>query len=74
MKDLERPRVYGVYVHKSNGKIAIAEGYGDTGLLFKIDKNEKKRGLFGMHNVFETGSGNYFFNKSLSNYEYLGEF
>ena len=73
MSNLEKERVYGVYINKKNGNLAHAEqamGRYD----FCIDKNLKKRNLLGMLiNMSEFGTGNYFFNKSLRNYEYLGK-
>ena len=69
---------FGAYVHKTNGSIAIASKPKEGGMHFEIDKDKKQKVWLGgamsvTTNLVETGTGEYFFNNSLRNYEYLGE-
>lgn len=64
----------GVYFHPKKG-MAIVEKSEDKSYDWKIDKNKKKRHpLFRFDiPVHEAGTGEYFFIKSLKDYEYIGE-
>jgi hypothetical protein len=66
---------FGVYIHKKKGNFAVAykpEDKGDwdidTGMM---KKHPIFRGI-SVH-VVHNGTGDYFFNKVLKNYEYIGE-
>ena len=74
-EDYEREIVFGVYFHPKKG-FAIAEPTTENGNKWKIDKNESKpHPLFRVQmSVVQAGTGNYFFNKTLKGYEYIGEF
>lgn len=71
----ETPRKYGVYIHTKNGSFAVAEPPKEGSHCWTIDKGRVKA-----HPIFrcklamvEEGTGNFFFNKSLRNYELLEE-
>lgn len=64
----------GVYFHEKKG-IALATLQEDK-RAWVIDKNKKVNHPFWRikHNVVENLTGEYFFEKSLKGYEYIGEF
>lgn len=70
----EKEIVFGVYFHPKKG-FAIVEPSKRLKDEWQIDKNKKKpHPLFRFEiNVVEIGTGKYFFNKSLKDYEYIGE-
>lgn len=63
----EKPFVFGLYRHKKNGKTAIARKPKDNNNDWEIDKGKKQaHPLFRItQDIVETGTGNYFFNRSL---------
>lgn len=71
----ETPRRYGLYVHKTNGSVAIAYPPNPETGRWAIDKGEvRKHPLFRVsYGVVQEGTGNYFFNSALRNYELLDE-
>jgi hypothetical protein len=73
-KESEKEIVFGVYFHPKKG-FAIAEPSSDQRNDWQIDKNQKRpHPLFRFEiDVVESGTGKYFFNRSLRGYEYIGE-
>lgn len=69
------PFVLGEYVHKKNGKKAFAIKAKDERNDWEIDKGKvQPHPLFRIRqSVTEVGTGNYFFNKSLKDYELITE-
>lgn len=71
----ETPFVLGMYKHKKNGKTAIARASKDPKNDWEIDKGKVvNHPIFRnmKQSVSEFGTGNYFFNRSLKDYEYVG--
>ncbi len=65
------PFVLGTYKHKKNGKTAIAKKPADPKNDWEIYKGKKEsHPVFRItQEVHEAGTGNYFFNRSLKDYE-----
>jgi hypothetical protein len=70
----EKEVVFGVYFHPKKG-LAVASPADDKKNNWKIDKNKKvQHPIFNVKvGLVETGTGSYFFYKSLKGYEYIGE-
>lgn len=67
-------RRYGLYIHKKTGALALAEPPKEEGSFkWTIDKGRIKAHPFFRLKIamVEEGTGNFFFNKSLNNYEYV---
>ena len=71
----ETPFKLGIYKHKKTGKIAIAKPSEEKNREWEIDKGKTaNHPLFRIKvRVTETGIGNFFFNKSLKDYEWVSE-
>ena len=71
----ETPFRLGKYKHKKSGKLAIARKSRDRDREWEIDKGKRRRHPFFRVTlpVYESGTGNFFFNKSLKDYEWIGE-
>ncbi len=69
------PFVLGEYRHKKNGKMAKAEASTESKYDWAIDKGKVvNHPIFRMKvKMVEQGTGNYFFNKSLKDYELVDD-
>lgn len=68
----------GIYIHKKNGSLAIVtipEGK-DSKFDWNIDKGRTRKHPFFRikQSIFEEGQGEWFFQKSLKQYEFLNEY
>lgn len=71
----EKPFVLGTYKHKKTGKLATARNDSNGKYDWIIDKGKKQKHPFFRLTMpmVEQGTGNYFFNKSLKDYELVVE-
>lgn len=71
----ETPFQSGVWIHKTNNKIAIARPFTEKGCEWEIDQGKVvNHPLFRIkQSVTKTGNGNFFFNRELKNYKFLQE-
>lgn len=72
----EIERVYGIYIHKKNGKLCIASKVDNSDNIdWEIDQGLTKNhfALRVKLQFVKSGTGNYFFNRLLRNYELLDE-
>ena len=70
----ETPFKFGIYKHKKTGKEAVAKpATNNKRYDWEIHKGKKqKHPLFRItFEVYEEGTGNFFFNKSLKDYEFV---
>ena len=69
----ETPFKLGVYKHKKSGKEAVARKAANERYEWEIDKGKTvPHPIFrAQMGLVEEGTGNYFFNKSLKNYEWV---
>lgn len=69
----ETPFKFGIYRHKKTGKEAIAKPPREPKYDWEIHKGKKQNHpLFRIKfEVYENGTGNFFFNKSLKDYEWV---
>jgi hypothetical protein len=71
----ETPIRFGKYKHKTNGNVAFASRSHVKGREWEIDKGKvQNHPIFRIKvKVVEEGTGNYFFWRSLKNYEFVSE-
>lgn len=69
----ETPFRLGSYKHRRNGKIAIARKPKESKYDWEIDTGKKQRLpiLRGSFPISQVGTGNYFFNKILKDYDFV---
>jgi hypothetical protein len=71
----ETPFKLGVYIHKKTKKIALAHSYTERGCEWSIDQGKTQNHPFFRIKlaVTKTGNGNFFFHRTLKDYDFLQE-